>query len=45
MARENGLAWPTLDEVTKAAQTFLARVLAGELAATWDPSRWAWADR
>ena len=45
MVRENGLVWPTLDEVTKAAQTFLAPVLAGELAGTWDPSSWAWGDR
>jgi hypothetical protein len=42
MAREDQLAWLTLDEVTKAAQTFLDPVLAGELDATWDPERWSW---
>ncbi|MFM2419701.1 MAG: hypothetical protein RL385_4424 [Pseudomonadota bacterium] len=42
MAREDQLAWLTLDEVTKAAQTFLDPVLAGELDATWEPERWSW---
>ena len=46
MARENGLAWPTLDEVTRAVQSFLDPVLAGQLDATrsalegsWRPTR------
>ena len=42
MAREDQLAWITLDEVTKAAQTFLDPVLAGELDATWEPETWSW---
>jgi hypothetical protein len=42
MAREDQLAWPTLDEVTKAAQTFLNQVLAGGLDATWEPETWTW---
>ncbi|MDP3278659.1 MAG: nucleotidyl transferase AbiEii/AbiGii toxin family protein [Deltaproteobacteria bacterium] len=42
MAREDQLAWPTLDEVTKAAQTFLDPVLAGGFDATWEPTRWRW---
>lgn len=42
MAREDQLAWPTLDEVTLAAQTFLDPVLAGELDALWDPATWKW---
>lgn len=42
MAREDQLAWPTLDEVTKAAQAFLNPVLAGGLDATWEPERWGW---
>jgi hypothetical protein len=42
MAREDQLAWLTLDEVTKAAQTFLDPVLAGELDATWEPETWSW---
>jgi len=31
MAREDQLAWPTLDAVTKAAKAFLDPVLAGDL--------------
>ena len=42
MAREDELAWPTLEEVTKAAQDFLDAVLVGDLAATWNPSTFAW---
>lgn len=42
MAREDQLAWPTLDEVTKAAQAFLTPVLAGGLDATWEPETWTW---
>jgi hypothetical protein len=42
MAREDQLAWPTLDEVTEAAKAFLDPVLAGELDAVWDPVSWAW---
>jgi hypothetical protein len=42
MAREDQLAWLTLDEVTKAAQAFLDPVLAGDLAAAWSPRTWTW---
>ena len=42
MAREDQLAWPTLDEVTKAAKAFLDPVLAGDLDATWSPEIWSW---
>lgn len=42
MAREDQLAWPTLDEVTKAAKAFLDPVLAGDLDAAWSPERWTW---
>lgn len=42
MARQDQLAWRTLDEVTRAVQTFLAPVLAGTLDASWSPSRWIW---
>jgi len=42
MAREDHLAWPTLDEVTKATQAFLDPVLAGELDAMWEPAARAW---
>ena len=42
MAREDQLAWPTLDDVTSAAKAFLDPVLAGDLDATWDPDTWAW---
>jgi hypothetical protein len=42
MAREDQLAWPTLDEVTEAAKAFLDPVLAGDLDAVWDPGPWTW---
>lgn len=42
MAREDGLAWPTLIDVTKAVQAFLGPVLADGLDATWDPQAWRW---
>ena len=42
MAREDQLAWPTLDEVTKAAKAFLDPVLAGDLESAWDPAAWSW---
>ena len=42
MARADQLAWLTLDDVTKAAQTFLDPVLARELDATWEPETWTW---
>jgi len=42
MAREDHLVWATLDDVTKAAQSFLDPVLAGGLDATWEPSAWTW---
>lgn len=42
MAREDKLAWPTLDDVTKAVQAFLDPVLAGGLDAVWSPGTWAW---
>jgi hypothetical protein len=42
MAREDQLAWPTLDDVTKAAKAFLDPVLAGDLDAAWSPETWTW---
>ena len=42
MAREDQLAWPTLAEVTVAAQHFLDRVLIGALVAVWNPATWSW---
>lgn len=42
MAREDQLAWPTLDDVTKAAKAFLNPVLAGDLNAAWSPDTWTW---
>jgi len=42
MAREDQLSWPTLVDVTKAAQAFLDPVLAGGLDAAWDPAAWKW---
>ena len=42
MAREDQLAWLSLDDVTTAAQAFLDPVLAGGLDAVWDPGAWTW---
>jgi len=42
MAREDQLAWPTLDEVAKVAKAFLDPVLAGDLDAAWSPETWTW---
>ena len=42
MAREDQLAWPTLDGVTKAAKAFLDPVLAADLDAAWSPESWTW---
>jgi hypothetical protein len=42
MASEDQLAWATLEDVTKAAQSFLDPVLSGALDATWEPSAWSW---
>lgn len=42
MAREDGLAWPSLEDVTAAARAFLNPVLAGDLNAKWDPTGWDW---
>ena len=45
MARENQLAWTTLDDVTNAAKAFLDPVLASELDTVWNPGTRTWARR
>ena len=42
LAREDELAWTTLDEVTKAATAFLDPVLAGNADTIWKPETWTW---
>jgi hypothetical protein len=42
MAREDGLAWTTLDDATQAARAFLDPVLGGSTEGTWDPASWSW---
>ena len=42
MAREDHLAWATLDDVTKAVQAFIDPVLVGGIDAPWDPLAWEW---
>jgi hypothetical protein len=42
MAREDQLAWPSLDDATRAAKAFLDPVLAGDVEATWNPTAWSW---
>ena len=41
IAVNDRLTWPTLDEVTHAAQEFLDPVLAGTTG-TWNPETWSW---
>lgn len=41
LARENGLAWADLAQVTAAARSFLEPVLTGQ-DGTWDPAAWRW---
>ena len=41
MARENGLSWPTLEQLSVVASAFLNPVLAGGTG-VWHPARWNW---
>lgn len=41
MARENELAWATLEQLTTAVTKFLDPVLAGRTG-TWHPTEWSW---
>lgn len=41
IAKNDGLTWPTLDDVTAAVQAFLDPVLAGRLL-FWQPETWVW---
>jgi hypothetical protein len=43
MARENELAWTTLEQLTTAATKFLNPVLAGN-GGRWHPTEWAWTE-
>jgi hypothetical protein len=45
MAREDQLAWAALADVTRAMQSFLDPVLAGDLDANWSPGTWSWSER
>ena len=42
MAKEDALPWSTLDEVYRAASSFLDPVLAGSTCETWKPDAWHW---
>lgn len=42
LAREDQLAWVTLDDVTAATKAFLNPVLSGGLGGTWYPAEWRW---
>ncbi len=42
MARADQLAWQTIADVTRAAQSFLNPVLAGQLNMVWKPNDWLW---
>jgi predicted nucleotidyltransferase component of viral defense system len=41
MARENELAWPTLEELTTAVSTFMNPILA-DASGAWNPAGWRW---
>jgi hypothetical protein len=45
MAREDQLAWPSLEDVARAVGAFLDSVLIGELDGTWNPLAWEWRAR
>jgi len=45
MAREDQLGWATLTDVTRAVQSFLDPVLAGDLDGNWSPAAWSWSGR
>ena len=42
IARADGLQWPTLSDVVRAARSFIDPLLSGPLIATWDPDSWSW---
>jgi len=42
IARELGLAWPSIREAGRAAAQFLDPILKGDSHARWDPSAWRW---
>jgi len=42
MAERDGLAWPTIAEVTNVARQFLNPVLSKSQGALWDPQSWTW---
>lgn len=42
MAREDGLPWPTIEDLFAAVQSFLAPVLRGDAAERWAPTAWRW---
>lgn len=42
MARQDRLAWHTLDQAFTAARSFLDPVLAGRTEGVWDPAAWSW---
>ena len=41
-AREDGLPWANLADVTEAARRFLDPLLSEAIEATWDPATWHW---
>lgn len=45
MAENDGLAWKTLAEVTRAVEAFLDPVLESAECGTWEPSGWHWTKR
>jgi hypothetical protein len=42
LAKENALAWPSLGDVTAAAEAFLNPLLDSSAGASWSPATWRW---
>jgi hypothetical protein len=42
LARNDQLAWPTIEDVMLATRAFLDPVLQGHVVHTWSPSTWSW---
>lgn len=42
LARENDLAWSTLEQLTTVVTAFLDPILADDYSGNWNPARWVW---
>jgi hypothetical protein len=42
LARDDQLAWSSIEDIILAARAFLDPILQGQPVRTWDPSTWSW---